>query len=190
MLKEQLSPKRFEHSLGVAEVSLELASRYGCEARKARLAGLLHDYARGLGDQQLLDLARENDLIRHPLERKVPVLLHGPVGALLVKRELGIKDPEILAAISNHTTGSPGMSLMSAIVYLADVIEPARSFPGVERLRELSQQNLHRAVVSAIDCSIRYCLDKGILVHPASIEARNEILEKIKYQNYFKEGCF
>ena len=180
-LKERLDKERFEHSLGTAGVARDLASRYGYDEGKAYLAGLLHDYARGMSDRQLLQIAESNNLISHPVEEQVPVLLHGPVGSVLVRRDLGIEDREILEAISRHTTGFPGMSPLAEIIYLADIIEPSRNFDGIERLRSLSIQNLHIAVIAAIDCSIRYCLGKGLLIHPASIEARNEILGKINH---------
>ena len=41
-----MKPKRFQHVLGVEEVALELADKYGCDPKKASLVALLHDYAK------------------------------------------------------------------------------------------------------------------------------------------------
>ena len=43
LLRQKLSPKRYEHSVAVMERAVELAKRYGVDAEKAKLAGLLHD---------------------------------------------------------------------------------------------------------------------------------------------------
>ena len=47
-------------------------------------------------------------------------------------------DPEILSAITCHTTGKPGMSLLDKILYVADYIEPRRykaaNLPGMRKL--------------------------------------------------------
>ena len=45
-LKENLSEERFEHTLGTAECAEELAERFGLNAEKAYLCGLLHVWAK------------------------------------------------------------------------------------------------------------------------------------------------
>lgn len=178
LLKERLPLDRFEHSLSVSETAANLARQHGCDVFRAAAAGLLHDYARNLGKADLLALAEDNQLIVHPLERQVPMLLHGPVGALLVEEELGISDKEILEAIAYHTTAAPGMHTLTGIVYLADMIEPLRDFPKIEALRKLAGENLEAAVLAGLNFSLKYCIDRGIRIHPYSIEARNFLLGK------------
>ncbi|HHX94945.1 MAG TPA: HD domain-containing protein [Clostridia bacterium] len=176
-LKERLDPQRFEHSMSVSRTAFELAETHGCNPESAKLAGLLHDYARDMCEKDLLAIAKEHRLISHPVERQVPLLLHGPVGALLVQRELKIFDADILEAIAVHTTGAPGMSDLAAVVYLADIIEPSRDFPGVRMLRSLAQNDsLDAAVLAALVSGISYCLERNLLIHPISVEARNYLL--------------
>ena len=43
-----MSPKRFNHVLGVERAAIALAEKYGYDTEKAGLAGLLHDYAKAL----------------------------------------------------------------------------------------------------------------------------------------------
>ncbi|HJW75848.1 MAG TPA: HD domain-containing protein, partial [Thermoleophilia bacterium] len=54
LIEERLSPRLLAHSRGVAEVAAELAVRWGADAEEARLAGLLHDYCRGLSHEETL----------------------------------------------------------------------------------------------------------------------------------------
>lgn len=180
LLARKLSPLRYRHSQGVASYAAELALKYKGEISKARLAGLLHDYARDLPEEKLLTLAEEAGLISCEVERRLPVLLHGPVGAYLIQKELGLNDKEILQAISRHTVGSPDMTLLDKIIYLADALEPGRLYPGVDVLRRLAEEDLDKALLKALESSISYVLAKGQLLHPATVEARNYLLLNLK----------
>ena len=55
-------------------------------------------------------------------------MLHGPVAAKLLERDLGIRDPEILAAIAHHTTGTWGIGLLEQVIHLADFIRGKSRF--------------------------------------------------------------
>ncbi len=179
-LRKQLPPKRLAHSLGVSETAAELAAKYGADVAKARLAGLLHDCARGMPNNLLLKVAAESGIVVLGVEQLEPVLLHAPVGAFIARRDYGVDDPEVLAAIRWHTTGGPGMSLLDEIIFLADYIEPGRSFPGVERIRALAAASLPEALLAAYDQTLRYLLAEGGLIHPATVEGRNDLLVKMK----------
>jgi predicted HD superfamily hydrolase involved in NAD metabolism len=179
-LARHLSPKRLEHSRGVSRTAAELAARCGADVAKARLAGLLHDCARGIPNNILLQTAAASGIVVNGVEQREPVLLHAPVGAVLARRDYGVEDPEVLSAIRWHTTGGPAMSLLDEIVFLADFIEPGRSFPGVERLRELAAASLPEALLAAYDQTLRYLLAGGGLIHPATVEGRNALLMKTK----------
>ncbi len=64
-------------------------------------------------------------------------LWHAPVGAIIAASEFNVTDKEVLNAIRYHTTGRAGMSKLEKVIYVADMTEPGRNFPGVENLREL-----------------------------------------------------
>ncbi len=178
-LAKTLSPRRYKHTLGVAETAEKLARHYGCNAEKAALAGLLHDCARDIRGPQLFDLCDEYGVEVTPIYRAQPELLHGLIAAKLIRREYGIDDPEIENAVRIHTTGSDNMSLLDKVLFLADLIEPGRDFPGVDELRNLAWQDLDEAILLAIDRTIKYVLDKrDALIHPDTIHARNAILLK------------
>ena len=85
-------------------------------------------------------------------------LWHGPVGAMIARKEFGVTDEDMLNAIRFHTTGRAGMSPLEKLIYIADMIEPGRDFPGVETLRELAEENIRfgdgslHSSVGAVSC--------------------------------------
>jgi predicted HD superfamily hydrolase involved in NAD metabolism len=176
LIRDRLTKDRYEHSLGVAQTARELAIQYGADGEKAYLAGILHDYAKNLPNQKLLEIAINNSLIVDPAEKENPQLLHGPVGAVLIEKELGIKDKEILNAIRYHTTGRSQMDRLSQILYIADYIEPNRNFPGVDSLRKITYTNLLAGVLAGLNNSIKFVIDNNQLLHILSVEARNWLL--------------
>ena len=124
---------------------------------------------------RLLALARSS-VAKDRVARAEPRLLHAPVGAALLPLEMKITDTAVLNAIACHTTGSSRMSLLARIVYLADVIEPSRDYPGVERLRQEAFQDLTGALLAAVENTIGSVLARGLLLHPRSVSFRNQLL--------------
>lgn len=180
VIKGRLTPVRFEHVLAVRDCALQLAGIHGGSIEEAGLAGLLHDYARDLPEEELLRIGEEEGLITCEVERQVPLLLHGPVGAHLVRRELGIDNLQVLEAISVHTLGSPGMGHLAKLIYIADMVAEGRSFPGVEELRRKAFENLSEALLLGFASTIRYCLERCRLIHPQTIAAWNYFLREGK----------
>lgn len=176
IIAARLSKNRCRHSLAVAEVARDLAEKYGDDSDRAYLTGLLHDYAKGMAGAELLKLARENKLITDAVDELVPDLLHAPVGAFLLARDLKITDPAILQAVASHTLGALNMTVLDKIIFLADMIEPGRDFPGVERLRCLTGRNLDEAMLFGLDSTIKYCIDAARALHPKTILVRNKFL--------------
>lgn len=160
-LQSSLTEKRLRHTAGVIQTAIELAVHYGADTKKAQIAALLHDCAKYVS---------ENDLVRmsQDTEKILPVL-HAEVGAVLASSVYGVNDPEILQAIRLHTTGDANMSLLDKIIYLSDMIEPSRSYPGVELLR--SDGNIDDRILKALTHCVNYLEKKGGKVHPATYRA-------------------
>ncbi|MGI6093506.1 MAG: HD domain-containing protein [Veillonellaceae bacterium] len=178
-LKISLTPKRLLHSYGVSETAVLLASKYDADQDKARLAGILHDCAREIPSRKLADEASKRMINIDEVERLQPILLHAALGAKLAEEKYGIRDKEILEAIEKHTVGGLSMSKLAKIVYLADFIEPNRNFPGVEKLRQIAENNLDHAVLAAYDHTLEYIIKQRGLIHPATVAGRNQILKNI-----------
>ena len=113
------------------KTAVALAEKFGASPEKASIAALTHDYAKERPDEESSLSFGEMVLIWNCLNWS-NAIWHGIVGADFVQRELGIDDEEILQAIRIHTTGAAEMSLLDKIIYVADYIEPGRSFPGVK----------------------------------------------------------
>lgn len=178
LVEKQMTPARWRHTLGVVQAAVKLARMHQVDTEKAELAALLHDLGRDMPSSSLLEIAKAQGLVTHPVEARQPDLLHGPVAAFLAGSQWGIKDGEVTAAIAQHTLGAPRMSRLAKVIYLADMIEPGRDYPGVEELRRLAEHDLDQALLAGFDQTVRYCLERGYLLHPATIEARNALLLK------------
>lgn len=137
-----LGEKRLLHTLNVGYLSAELAVRFGADPDKALIAGALHDCAKELDIDSQREMAADycGDLFT---DKK---LLHSPAGAVFARDGFGEKDREILDAICYHTTGRGSMSALEKIVYLADKIEPARTYMDLEPIRRAAQTDLDEAV--------------------------------------------
>ena len=114
--------------------------------------------------------AGEDGLVVGEFERERPILLHGPVAAQFARRDLGVKDGEILAAVRAHTTGEPEMGPLALTLFVADKIEPEREGPGVEDLRELARKDLSRSAHAALQGSLSHNEERGCPAHPKSLE--------------------
>ncbi|NMA55146.1 MAG: HD domain-containing protein [Firmicutes bacterium] len=175
-LKNSLSQQLFTHSVNTARTAMALARRYESDPSQAYLAGLLHDCAKECAPQYLLQTAIAFGIVRDDSEKRHPDLLHDRVGALLAWKKYGIQDKEVLTAIAVHTLGAETMGLLDKIVYIADLIEPGRDFPAVGGLRALAHQDLDRAVLIAMDNTISRVLQRGLFLHPQTVQARNSLL--------------
>ncbi len=149
--------KRYEHTLGVAFTAASLAMRYGADVKQAQVAGLLHDCAKCMTNEERLSICKKNKLEVTPVEKANPFLLHAKVGAFLAKEKYGIQDEEILSAVRFHTTGRPNMTLLEKIVFTADYIEPSRkTAPNLDEVRTLAFQNLDMALCKILSDTLDY----------------------------------
>ena len=177
LLEKSLKPSRYQHSLGVAETAVFLARRFGVDEEQAKIAGLLHDCAREFRNEDLIVEAEKRLIMVGDIERQMPLLLHAYIGSRLVTEKYGVSDHAIEQAIWRHTVGGAKMTKLDKIIWFADMIEPNRDYPGVERLRELAQTaSLDDMVLAGLTQSIAFVLKKGGLIHPDTVIARNEIL--------------
>ena len=157
-LKAALNNERYIHTLGVAYTSSALAMRYGYDTDKALMAGLLHDCAKCFPTEEKFRLCEEGKVCLSESEIRNPALIHAKLGAYIAVRDYGINEPEILDAIRTHTTGSPSMSLLQKIVYIADLIEPNRDdiIAGIEIMRQLSFTDIDMAVYTISKRQLEY----------------------------------
>lgn len=173
-----LKESRLRHSLSVSETAVALATKYGEDIDKARIAGLVHDCVKNMKDAQLIEVARLHEIQLDEIYLQNPSILHGLVGSIIAREVMGIEDEDILSAIRYHTTGRKNMSILEKIIYIADYIEPLRKFNGVEELRSLSEMDLDAAVIQSLENTIKYVIIQKELLHTDTVEARNYLLSK------------
>lgn len=176
-IRMNLKESRLQHTYRVAETAVAMARREGADVRKAEIAALLHDCARNLPPEKLNSLVEELGL---PDRYRDNVnLSHSKVGAAFAGRLFNIDDREILDAISYHTTGRCGMTTLEKIVFLADAIEPGRDYPGVEAIRDAAEESLDRGCLKSLEGTIEFLKAADKFIDNDTIEAFNDIKEKI-----------
>jgi predicted HD superfamily hydrolase involved in NAD metabolism len=170
-LRSELKPGRYEHTLGVEYTCACLAMRYGYDMEKADLAGLLHDCAKCLSDQEKLSMCKKKKIEISSAEKENPGLLHAKLGAVLAKEKYGVEDLDILSAITWHTTGRPEMSLLDKIVFIADYIEPNRNHaPNLEEIRKIAFEDLDECLVLILKQTLDYLKDSGAKMDPMTLK--------------------
>lgn len=176
-IEKNFSEKRKIHTAGVRECAMRLADKYGADREKAEIAALFHDMFRGVSADAL------NYYVKHlGLDKKYlnnPNLAHGKIAAVIMERDYGISDEDILNAVSYHTTGRPEMSVLEKIIYIADAVEPSRNYPGVEELRKAVEKNLDEACLMSLSRTIDYVESQGNFLDTDTLDARDYFLQRI-----------
>jgi predicted HD superfamily hydrolase involved in NAD metabolism len=166
------------HINRVTAIARELAPRHGLDPELAALAMQAHDVARAIPAPELLSLADSLNLPVDPVQLHVPLLLHGPVGAELLRREDGLNDDSLYQAVYWHTTGHPSLDRLGKLVFLADKLDPQKlpRYPYQPHLRELALNDLDAALVEFFAREMISLASRGELIHPAMLETRNGLL--------------
>ncbi len=187
ILESRLTPKRFIHSLNVAESAVELARLYGGDTDKAYTAGLIHDCCKDTPAAEQLTFMLRNGMELNECEINAAKLYHAMCGSLYIQKEFGVTDGDIINAVRYHTTGRKNMSLLEKIVFIADFIGAERDYDGVEVMREKAVRSLDEAIVEGLGFTIKDLIHKGVLVHPDTVDAYNDALLNLLKQEKANE---
>ena len=175
LLDRSVTPGRVQHSRRVARLARELCLRYGLDGDLGLAAGLGHDVARELDLGTIRSLADEDGRGYSEDELAMPVLLHGRAAAVLLGKEAGVTQVEVLEAVRDHVTGRPGMGLLSRIVFAADYLEPGRLFLEESRRASVVAGSLDGMVHLAVSEVIAYLEGAGRPVARAARELEAEV---------------
>lgn len=159
--KKRLSAKRYQHTLNVRRMAVKLAKRWGADPEKAALAALLHDTAKELPREEMLQILNDNAIMAENAQNRPSPVWHGICAAILAQTQWGVEDEEVLSAIRCHTTGKPGMSLLDEIVFLADMTSAERDYPEVDYLRKLEKKDIHQAIREALEMNLHWLEESG-----------------------------
>lgn len=173
-IKEIQTHERFRHTLGVAYTAASLAMKHEADIEKAYLAGILHDCAKCISDDLILNECIELGLEINQFERSCPYLLHAKLGAHYADVRYGISDEEVLRSVIYHTTGRPAMGLIEKIIFIADYIEPNRyKAPDLHIIRRTAFEDTDLAVYMIIRDTINYLERNNMAIDTASFDTYN-----------------
>lgn len=177
-IRKSLKQSRFDHTMRVREEAIRLAERFGADSAKAETAAIFHDMAKNLTADEMNALVRKFGLDERYLDN--PNLAHSKLAACMMERDFGITDPDILNAVASHTTGRPSMSCLEKVVFLADAIEPERSYPSVREIRRLAETDLDQACIRMLERTILHLKNKGAVIDPDTANALQDLQNKQK----------
>lgn len=154
-----------------------LAPGLSLAPEKVRLCALSHDLFRASPPDELQAQAQSYGLAIHSVEKKLPMLLHGPLAAHFLKAA-GVGDEDVLQAVAWHTTGRAGMSPLEKVLFICDKVEPekARGVPELRRAWRLAAEDVDRALLAVLNWQIASVRAAGQPLHPATLEARDSLL--------------
>ncbi|MCQ2421150.1 MAG: nicotinate (nicotinamide) nucleotide adenylyltransferase [Clostridia bacterium] len=161
-------PGRVPHVEGCCETAVLLAGQYGDDEESAARAAILHDVTKALTQEQQLLFCKTYGVEFPP--QTAPQLMHAITAAKAAEVIFG-ECEAVCSAIRWHTTGKENMTKLQKIVYIADMMEPTRSYPGVERVRQAVWQDLDEGVREGLKRTIEHLLERGIPVSPESQQA-------------------
>lgn len=174
ILKERLTPKRYNHSLCVADEARRLAVKYGCDSEKAYLCGLLHDITKNATAEEHLNIFNNFGIMLNDVEKNAEKLWHAISGAAYIQHILGINDSEVITAVRYHTTARAGMSLLEKILYLADFTSADRDYDDVEIMRQKVDISIETAMNYALSYTIKDLVGIEKPLHLDTVLAYNE----------------
>ena len=149
---------------------------------RAALGILAHDVARAMPGPELIGQANRFRLPVRPVEENVPLLLHGPVGAEILRAEDGLdsigEEADIYQAVYWHTTFHPTLvDDMGKVVFLADKLDPnkRKRIPYQPEIMELAKESLGAAILEFLSRQVIDLTARGKEVHPMMLEAREAL---------------
>lgn len=176
-LKERVKPSRYMHSLGVSQTAEQLARIYGVNENDAAVAGLLHDWDKALPARELKRIAKKHHLAPKSVRKTMPGVLHAVTAPRSLRKEFPDLSDEVLQAIERHTCGAKDMSELDMVVFIADIIEPGRTFSDVAPLRAaVGQVGLDELFYMTYKSTLIYLLDADMSIHPDSLGVWNALV--------------
>jgi len=169
-------PSRVAHMLGCEETAVQLAQRWGADEKTTRFAALLHDCTKQYSYEEQLKLAEKYGILIDDDFRRCPALLHALTAAAVARAEYDAPD-DVVNAVRYHTTGRPGMSLLERIIYLADYMEPSRTFSGPDKVRAIAYDDLDAAVLLCTQQVLTHLMQTARRIHPDALKAYNYMVD-------------
>ncbi len=176
LISQRMGERRYIHSVNVAKQAKLLAEKFGCDADKAVVAGILHDVTKETPPEEQLALMNNGGIVLNEVERCGTKLWHSVSGAVYVRDVLKIDDEDIFNAIRYHTTGRAGMSLLEKVIFVADFTGEERDYRDVDIMREKALRDLDEAMLYGLQFTIKDLASRSMAIHPNAIACYNELI--------------
>lgn len=184
LIKSRLSDKRYNHTLAVARLSMELAEHYSVSTNTVYTAAMLHDITKEEGNlwhlQMLqLQMLEKSDIMKSNITDRMcssENIYHSETGFLYAKDILKLTDEDILNAIRYHTTGRANMSMPEKIIFTADTVAYDRTYDEAKSLRELAFLDINKCMLKICSFIISDLLKKSSVISIETIECYNWLL--------------
>ena len=188
---ELLNPNRVAHVLGCRDTAVDLAKHWGADQTDAARAGILHDITKAIDGPLQLTLCDEYGILLSKFSQENPKTLHALTGSLVADQIFG-ENAAVVEAIRYHTTGTEDMTLLDEIIWAADIIEPGRDHPAVEKHRSLlltakDQMTFEKGLLLVFNDNICYIQNSGQNLNPASLRARDALARKTNAKEIYME---
>ncbi len=176
-LQPELPPGLLAHVDRVVEIAAALAETHHLDVARTLLAAQGHDLCRARPPAALLADAEARGLEIDPVERREPVLLHGPLGALELAERFELNDERVLRAVRWHTSGHPDYDAEAWAMFVADKIDPHKieRWPALEEVRAFADESLEAAALAYLDLSLARGEREGWEVHPMALRTREAL---------------
>lgn len=159
-IKPMLKESRFKHSKSVAHTAYSIAKHHHLDFSKAYVAGILHDVAKSINDEESLRLMKEF----FPGYLDIGAYAyHQFIGAMLARDTFGVHDQEILDAIKYHTTGRKQMGWLEKLIFASDKIEPTRPYDSSSLINAM-YEGFEKGFITVLDANRDFLISKDKMV--------------------------
>lgn len=195
-VKPYLTEKRYAHTMAVADEAARLGKIFGFsdnDIRRLRASALMHDITKKADYKKQLQYCEEFGIITESERVRSASVMHGITGAALAKRDfVEYTDADIISGIRWHTTGREDMTVFEAVIYLADYIEPTRTFDDCKAVRQYfydrtscchegDDKRLYEVLcdtmIYSFDLTIGNLLEARNIIDGDTVSARNRFIE-------------
>jgi len=164
--KKNLSQKRYDHSVRVAQLCSEICAIFGMDERKGYLCGIAHDICKEIPKDKMVEMCREGGYEISDYELKNPTLLHGKAGRLRLIEKFNIDDKDVLRAVEAHVCGDKDMGDYGKVLYVADKSERGRPHVTEEYLQKLFAMPLNHMMKLVVGDTLEHIKKMGYIVYP------------------------
>lgn len=176
IVQNSTSSLRAKHMFQTAKYAKMLALKNNFSSKKAYFAGLFHDIAKEWTEEKSREFITKYGKVDGFNKKEIPYgFLHQICGSLWLKHVYKCNDEEIIKAISIHTTLDSKINTLDKILYIADKVSIGRKFPGIQKLREIANNDIDLGLKEILKASYKHEIKKGTNIN----EKEKKIIEML-----------